>query len=179
MSRDLAATTVSKDLLDSILSNMRDVLVVTNPDGTVRLLNQRILELLDHREEDVVGRSAAHLFAPEEDLFRPPGLIELAKLGAISRESALIKRSGERIPVLVRVAGFRGRGGDLEGFIVTATDIAERIEAEERIRESLQEKEMLLKEIHHRVKNNPADHLQSVESAVARPGRCPSPRHTR
>ena len=162
MSRDLAATTVSKNLLDNILSSMRDILVVTNPDGTVKLLNERILELLDHREEDVVGRSATHLFAPEEELFRPPGLIELAKLGTISRESALISRAGERIPVLVSVAGFRGRGGELEGFIVTATDIAERIEAEERIKESLQEKEMLLKEIHHRVKNN----LQIISSLL-------------
>lgn len=40
------------------------------------------------------------------------------------------------------------------GYVGTITDISERKRAEETIRASLQEKEILLKEVHHRVKNN-------------------------
>ncbi len=40
------------------------------------------------------------------------------------------------------------------GYVGTITDISERKRAEEMIRASLLEKEILLKEVHHRVKNN-------------------------
>jgi two-component sensor histidine kinase len=80
--------------------------------------------------------------------------------GGFSLETFNMRKDGSVFPVDVntRVVDF----GDGEKVVVYVKDITERKRAEDKIKESLREKEVLLKEIHHRVKNN----LQIISSLL-------------
>ncbi len=154
MSQELATTTVSKDFLDSILRNMQDLLVVTDAAGIIRLVNQSTLEMLSYREEDLIGQPAVQLFSGgNRELGGQDMALQVRELAG-SREARMVSSTGAEVPVVLSLGLLAGQERPAEGFIITAADITERKEAEDQLRLSLQEKEVLLKEIHHRVKNN-------------------------
>jgi PAS domain S-box-containing protein len=52
--------------------------------------------------------------------------------------------------------------GTVEGFFVLVTDVTERVRSEQALSQALRDKEVLLREVYHRVKNN----LQVVQSLL-------------
>ncbi len=72
------------------------------------------------------------------------------------------RRDGRVFPVELRTHLLRDASGQPVGMWAIVRDITERKQAEANLRASLEDKEILLKEIHHRVKNN----LQVVSSLL-------------
>jgi len=76
--------------------------------------------------------------------------------------------------VVFHKAPFSNAAGQVAGLIGVILDISERKQAEEEIKQQLAEKDTLLKEVHHRIKNNIASiggllslRLQSVNNPEA------------
>jgi len=88
-------------------------------------------------------------------------LFAWARRGAVDqREWTYLRRDGSAVPVSVSVSATRDADAQINGFINIAIDISARKAHESLQRTALLEKETLLKEVYHRVKNN----LQVVSS---------------
>ncbi len=79
----------------------------------------------------------------------------------ISEEESILK-NGNRINFIVSCSPIRNPDGGVISVVEVLHDITEHKRADDQIKASLREKEVMLREIHHRVKNN----LQVVSSLL-------------
>ncbi|MCZ6508753.1 MAG: HAMP domain-containing protein, partial [Acidobacteria bacterium] len=152
MAENLRASMVSRTFLDNILQSMREIVLVADSDGIVSTANQIALEELGDGEQSLLGRSVVDLIG-----------VDFHDLEAGAGELELQRADGSTFPASYSRSDLRDPAGKSEGFVFVARDITERRQAEAALRRSLHEKEILLKEVHHRVKNN----LQIVSSLLA------------
>jgi two-component system, sensor histidine kinase PdtaS len=125
--------------------------------GTIAYSNPRFAEMLDASEGTLAGHAAESFVAPHcLEAFRA-FLKECAAEGG-KTEICLVGLRGRRISCYLTLSPMRGAGPGV--LCLLAMDISPLKEAEEKIKASLREKELLLREVYHRVKNN----LQVISS---------------
>ncbi len=131
--------------------------------GRITLINSAGLQILGYQREEIQGKSIWSLGAGES----PPEHLATYFRHLINHKfppsiytTQHRRQDGSIIDVEVSWNYRRDRSGEVIGFVSVITDITARKQAEQELQASLQEKELLLKEVHHRVKNN----LQVISS---------------
>jgi PAS domain S-box-containing protein len=147
--------------LDRYFANSLDLLCIADTDGYFLRLNPEWETVLGYRTEDLEGRRFLDFVHPED----------LA--GTLEAVSALYSQQ--------RILAFENRYRAKDGtyrwiewrsqpngrlIYASARDVTERKRTEQDLKRQIEEKEILLKEVHHRIKNN----LASIEALVSLQG---------
>jgi PAS domain S-box-containing protein len=137
-------------------------IVITGNDGVIDYINPEFIRTSGHVPQDVIGRNVRILkshYHPAE--FYTQIGEALAANGEWSGEIINKKKNGKYYWTSVMISAVRDPQGVVTNYISIQEDITEKKRTTKQIK-ALREKEILLREIHHRVKNN----LQIITSLI-------------
>jgi len=124
--------------------------------GRFLRVNRFLCEMLGYSEEEMLTKTFSDITHPDDvqiGLDAGKKLVS-GELDYASFEKRYIRKDGRIINVIISPTVIRSEDGKPQHFMALFQDITERKKAEEKLKVSLKEKEVLLQEIHHRVKNN-------------------------
>jgi len=130
-------------------------IVYTDENGTVTAANAAFREMTGYKDKEIAGKPLADLFEPKErpQAFKLLEEVRKKPLKNLPAEIKIIPKKGDELYFLACPAIIKGNGkkGQWAFFLMDITGLKKR---EGKLSAALHEKEVLLKEIHHRVKNN-------------------------
>lgn len=159
MAEDLSASTVSIGQLNDVIDSMAGALFLLGPEGAITSVNPAASTLLGYSPEELAGKPFESLVAGDAGGAALRATLEHGRFGG---EVELRRRDGSTIPASFSGAVLSGGAGGVRGFVCLAEDQSEQKRMDEALRRSLSDKELLLRELHHRVKNN----LQVITSLL-------------
>jgi len=138
----------------AIFENTGTATIIIERDRTISLVNSRFEALSGYSREEVEGKCDWSMFVAEENIAWMSEQHNIRRLNpenaSVNYEFTFITRQGERRDILLTINMIPGTTQSVASLL----DITKRKRAEGAVLSSLKEKETLLKEIHHRVKNN-------------------------
>jgi PAS domain S-box-containing protein len=152
----------SEEKYRQLVERAQEGIWAIDKEAYTTFVNPRMAELLGYSVAEMQGK---HLFS-----FMDEHGVEIAKRYLEQRKEGVkeqhdfefLRKDGARVFATLATSPITDDNGKHIGALAGAIDITERKHAEDQLKASLKEKEVLLREIHHRVKNN----LQVVSSLL-------------
>lgn len=140
-------------------------MVMSDQTGKIMLVNSTTEELFGYKREELLGQPI-EILIPASHRTQHPALRSdylhnpSTRAMGHGRDLYGLHKSGKEFPVEVGLNPIQTPGGMM--VLASVIDITERKQQEEQLKSTLKEKDLLLSEIHHRVKNN----LQIIDSLL-------------
>jgi len=144
----------TRETLESFINNTSDAITITDLERKILQVNKGFEKIYGWTAGEAVGMKLPTVpenMVPEVEKF----LTEVKNGNIITAyETIRQRKDGSIFDVSVTISPIKDASGNIVAFAGISRDITERKKAEEQTKASLLEKEILLREIHHRVKNN-------------------------
>jgi PAS domain S-box-containing protein len=142
-----------------------DGIVTTSINGRIKFFNESFLNIFGYEKSELLNKPITLLMPKRKHNIFMDTLEKFKKtsehrLSGRITESIGLRKDGTEFPFEMSLAIWKS--GDNKYFTSIIRDITDRKKAENILKESIKEKEILLREIHHRVKNN----LQIIASLL-------------
>lgn len=162
--RTIVALRESEERFRSAFDHAAIGMALVATSGKWMKINRTLSEIIGYTENELRSLYFHSLTHPgdAENHHSQVSRLLLGEIGILRIEERCFHKSGTVVWVFLSVSLVRDAKGKPLYLIAQIEDITERRRADEQIKSSLREKEVLLKEIHHRVKNN----LQVISSLL-------------
>lgn len=140
----------SKNKYKSLIKAIPDMMLIINQEGTILDYSATYAELMPFNKNQIIGTNISKMGLSHKDLQKLLKTIKIT-IRADSLETVVYE-----LDVPAGHLYFEARFIRLneESVLSIIRNVTDRVKAQDAIEESLEEKNILLREIHHRVKNN-------------------------
>jgi PAS domain S-box-containing protein len=166
VTRDMSRERRPDDRFRQVVESAPNAMVLVNADGCMEMVNTAAELVFGYGREEMLGQPVEMLVPPRSRdahlglrgafLASP----QTRPMGA-GRDLYALRKDGSEFPVEIGLNLIETNEGIL--ILSAIVDITDRKQKEERVASALKEKDLMLGEIHHRVKNN----LQVLYSLLA------------
>ncbi len=149
-------------MLAQSLRSIGEAVSIADRRNIILFVNRAFEEMYGYDEGELIGQPISIVRSRREQDLERVDILQATIRSAWEGELYNVRKDGTEFPIFLSTSVVRDEEGVAAALIGVARDITESKNAADKIKASLAEKEILLKEIHHRVKNN----LQVISSLL-------------